>query len=184
MPSPSLSDLQPSVPIWFSSTSLSRSLSSSASAEFGTPSLSQSASGACRAGTGVGVAAGAPSELPAGVPPSPGAGASAVLDGFGAIVGESRLLVKFLPKREDRIRRWNFAAPAPSWLCRRDGTLTYIRRSVETSALTKITARPSRLKPTLLRPLPLRKYLPVILSVSPTVAFIGEIAVMTGDFAF
>src|SRR3954447_3743950 len=55
-----------------------------------------------------------------------------------------------------------------------------MRRVVEMSALTKTTAAPSDLKPTLLRPLPLRKYLPLMSSVLPTAARIGVTEVTTG----
>ena len=60
------------------------------------------------------------------------------------------------------------------------GIFTRIRDVDELPALTNTATAPSRLKTTVLRPLPRRKLRPRMISVWPTFAFSGEIAWMTG----
>ncbi len=131
MPSSSVSRLQPSVPIVFSTVSGMRSLSSSVSTALRVPSPSQSSLVA--------------------VPPI----------ALGPIMGESLEDVYVRPKRAARTRRRKRVACGLDCFCSRNGrslagTVSVSRVVVAEAALTKTARLPSRLKTTVLRFLPLR----------------------------
>src|SRR5690349_10093019 len=107
--------------------------------------------------------------------------------GLGEMTGDSPLEVKLLEKRLARTRSWKrVATGAPFFVPRNEaslaGTTTEIRFDVELVLLAKIAGLPLRLKTTVfLPPLPARKPVPVIFSVSPMRSFSGETFLMTGN---
>jgi hypothetical protein len=159
IPSPSLSALQTVVPIWRSSVSSSRSLSSSASAASTWLSPSQfGAAAAGAAGAAAGTGAAGTATAAAGFLAATGA-AGAASAAAGAMVGDAFAGVYALLSFLARTRSWKRVAVAwPAWTLMNDaslaGTLTTRRVFVAFEAFTKTARWPRALKTTVLRFLP------------------------------
>ena len=123
---------------------------------------------------GVGVVGAGPEPVPV-LPPG--------VTGFGSavIIGDLASVVNFLPKRCEKTRRRYCVATFSSMNGRRvSGTMTRICRAVASVFFTKMARAPSRLNTTVFLFLPRLKFLPRIVSVSPTLALSGVTAVTTG----
>src|SRR5262245_15840784 len=102
------------------------------------------------------------------------------------MTGDSFVEGKLLEKRLARTRSWKRVATAAPFFVPRNaagsaGTPTGLRLDVELVLLVKMAGLPLRLKTTVfLPPLPARKPVPVIVSVSPMRSFSGETFLMTG----